>query len=760
MYLRTLLNQQRQLYYPDQLPNTLPEIAIHPLSGEWQTAHYLKNQFWWGGGATQEACEQINQGCGQEAEFTHMGAIAFGPVQEFLGGGKRLRDWAVASWLCHYLSAVFIHRWEERGGFMLLPLHLHSSLANWLGNTEAVDQEMFWQAEFPNIFTGLFSGDENWFAEAQQLITEEWQRFVKALEASAIDYSPLLDGQGWQVIHKDHQHLWSVYGECASLETTDQVNNLASLAESLHKTIEANKLGRNWQKQWWGGRTSPTAGQLSVWHPGLHPVDRGGTWGLPNQTLDQWWEKVAGDSSLAGLFSDSDRLNSIELVKRLASVPDIIEPTLERLWGKKPPQCPWERFPDRTAVAAAWIPSTVSSGIWNERLETLSECVNTSPYTLWGMPKIDQCYRDLNAASYTHPRVLERRNVIGQSHISENDQQLWEEEVPKGWESAIEWTVGWRGDGDKFGEWLSGKRYETQNLPWQKWHLSERKIQAHGLNIDPPQVPQQPRQLDLPHLLDLSVLFRYWNAMLHRLSEEVYNSKVIFAGGDDFLVIGPPTDTIPLTSQLHKLWLGEESELTQPLAAPRNGQNDNPPDGWSDYQGEVYPIPGQQMSFSLGVVIAQRRIPQSLWHRGLNEAYKKAKYQGRDRVCVKVLYNSGQTLEWVCPWSLWHLLMEVEPNSEEKTDLNIWEKLLSYLDSTRIEGESQPVHVTRLLDTLWASVGLPLRWEQIAEIVGRNNQELNPVIGDWSWWRHWIAVRGFLTRQQRDRAKLTEKLTQ
>jgi hypothetical protein len=163
------------------------------------------------------------------------------------------------------------------------------------------------------------------------------------------------------------------------------------------------------------------------------------------------------------------------------------------------------------------------------------------------------------------------------------------------------------------------------------------------------------------------------------------------------------------------------------------------------------------MSFSLGVVIAQRRIPQSLWHRGLDEAYKKAKKQGRDRVCVKVLFNSGQTLEWVCPWPLWHLLMELEPNTtEEKTDLNRWEKLLSYLDSTRLE-ENSPANVRDLLDTLWASVGLPLRWEQVEAIVGRN-RELRKVIGSWSWWRNWIAVQAFLTRQERDRAKLADRV--
>jgi hypothetical protein len=740
MDLYELLNQQRQLY--SQPPSLSPEIATHPLSGEWQSAKYLKNQFLWGGGATQEACEQLNRRRCQNANLTHMGALTFGPVQEFLGGGQRLRDWAVASWLCHYLSAVFIHRWEEKGGCMLLPLHLNSALSNWLRGETSVDPQMFWQAEFPNVFTGLFPGDDDWFSQAQQIISEEWQRFISTLEESAIAHNKykLINGQGWQVIRADHQHLWSVYGECASLEKAEALGSLASLADSLHKTIEGSKLGRNWHKPWWGGKTSPTSGELSIWHPGLKPVNRGGTWGLPDSSLKEWWEKIAGDNSLGGLFSDSDRLNSIELVKRLASVGEIIEPTLERLWGRKPPKCPWEKFPDRTAVAAAWIPREISPEPWNQQLDDLNEfyCNLHSAYS-WGMPQVDA----INV-NYAHPRALERRN------IKQEDLELWQTDVPQGWESAIEWTVGWRGDGDKIGEWLSGRQYKKKKLPWEKWHLSEEQIQTYGLDINPPQVPQQPRQLDLPHLLDLSVLFRYWNQLLYRLSETVYNSKVIFAGGDDFLVIGPITDTVPLTTQLHNLWLGEKSDLTEPLA--------NPQDGWSHYQGDIYPIPGQKMSFSLGIVIAQRRIPQSLWHRGLNEAYKKAKKQGRDRVCVKVLYNSGQSLEWVCPWSLWHLLMELEPNVEEKTDLNRWEKLLSYLDSTRMEQYQSPDWVRDLLDTLWASVGLPLRWEQVETIV-QGDQNLREVVGSWSWWRHWIALRGFLARQQRERSQLVEKLT-
>jgi hypothetical protein len=160
------------------------------------------------------------------------------------------------------------------------------------------------------------------------------------------------------------------------------------------------------------------------------------------------------------------------------------------------------------------------------------------------------------------------------------------------------------------------------------------------------------------------------------------------------------------------------------------------------------------MDFSLGVVIAQRRIPQSLWHRGLTEAYKEAKNQGRDRVCIKVLFNSGQSLDWVCPWRLWELLMHVRLTTEEKTELNRWEKLLSYMESTRLQ-QSSITAVQNLIETLWASVGIDLTWESILNVAG---SEFREELQTWSWWIGWIGVMGFLARQQREREKWVERV--
>jgi CRISPR-associated protein Cmr2 len=458
---------------------------------------------------------------------------------------------------------------------------------------------------------------------------------------------------------------------------------------------------------------------------------------LPDEQLKGWWERVAKerDSRLSGLFSADERLNSIEMVKRLASVPEIITPTLEKLWQKKlPSECPWERFPDRTASAAVWVSKQLDSESWNRVLQPLEKDYSNNRKA-WGMPGLDE------AANYIHPRVLERRN------IEPDDLEIWEGDVPKGWESTIEWTVGWRGDGDHMGKWLSGHKYQELDLPWSKWHPTQEMYDEYKLSGSPGTATGT-RQIELPHVLDLSILFSHWNRLLYPLVEEHHQGKVIFAGGDDFLLLGPLTEAIPLSTELYHLWAGQLSPLTQPL---------NPAvEGWVCHNDEIYPVPSKTMSFSLGVVIAQRRIPQSLWHRGLNQAYKRAKNAGRNRVCVQVIFNSGQTLEWVCPWPLWKLLTTVEAEGE-KTDLNRWEKLLAYVEGTRLQSVP-PYEVRALLDTLWASLGFPLTWKQVNSLVAESPENYEKELENWEWWLQWISLRSFLARQERERSAWLERV--
>lgn len=737
MDLKDWLIQQQKLYPEQNLPEDTPSVSIHPVSGSWQDSPYMGSRFWWGGGASQEAYDQLESA--NEAELTQVAVLTFGPVQAFLGGGQRLRDWAVASWLCHYLSAVLIYRWEELGGKVLLPLHRSSDLVKWLRGANSIDPERFWQAELPNVITGLHPATPNWLEKVQRVVNQEWDRFLRKLEqVVVVRYPNLLNGPGWRVIHNDHQYLWSTYAKSTQFEFATITQDI----DQLHKNIESEKIGRKWEGTWWGGFTSPSDGCLSIWHPGLRLITEGGTWGLSQNQIQEWWENQAIQKThdleqLQGLFSSSDRLNSIELVKRLASVPEIIQPTLKRLWEKTPPHCPWGKFPDRTAVAAAWVTECINAETWNENIGLWHEyLLESQPNYKWGMPKVDQ-----KSPAFAHPRVLERRNIENENSLSD-----WGTDIPKDWASTIEWTVGWRGDGDNMGKWLSGEQYKTLKMPWSQWHPTAERITQYELGITPPIVPpNSSRKIELPHILDLSVLFSLWNKLLYSLTEEHHHGKVIFAGGDDFLLLGPLTEAVTLTSNLHHLWTGNTTPLTQSLNIVA--------DGWVRYQNdEIYPVPGKRMNFSLGVVIAQRRVPQSLWHRGLNQSYKEAKNRGRNRVCIKVLFNSGQFLEWICPWPLWNLLMSIEPTTTDQTELNRWEKLLFYLQSSRLQQVSI-LTVGKLVETLWKSVGIPLTWEQVLEHRGDFKSE----IGDWQWWINWISLKAFLARQQQQRQQWVDK---
>jgi CRISPR-associated protein Cmr2 len=740
------LSKQQKLY--KELPNENTQLSTHPISGEWQVSPYLKNQYWWGGGASREAWQQVLDQATRE-ELTQVGIISFGPVQAFLGGGQRLRDWAVASWLCHYLSAVMIRRWQERGGRVLLPLHQTTSLVQWL-NGQQTDGKSFWQAELPNVIVGLHPEKDGWIKRLAEELTDEWGLLLRHLEKAAVKHSPsFLNGVGWRVIHRDNKHFWSVYAETDALQ-----ENASETIAALYKRLESQKTGRKWEGPWWGGRTSPSAGNLSAWNPGLKPFDEGGTWGLPDEQVDNWWKRVAKEreSSLSGLFSSDERLNSIEMVKRLASVSEIITPALKTLWQKElPSECPWERFPDRTASAAVWVPKQLDSESWNRILQPLQSLFFEENSRPWGMPSIDKSTGE--QPYYTHPRVLERRNIRELDDVSEFEGDLskdWQKEtskLQKGWESAIEWTVGWRGDGDYMGKWLSGQQYKERNLPWAKWHPTQKMYEQYQLSGSPCSATGA-REIELPHMLDLSILFSHWNELLYPLVEKYHQGKVIFAGGDDFLLLGPLTEAVSLSTDLYHLWTGKPSSLTQPL---------NPSvEGWVQRNEEIYPVPSKTMSFSLGVVIAQRRIPQSLWHRGLNQAYKRAKNAGRNRVCVQVIFNSGQTLEWVCPWPLWELLTTVEAEGE-KTDLNRWEKLLAYVEGTRLQSR-HPHEVKEMLDTLWASVGFPLTWAQMKGLESLTTENYENELENWEWWLQWIGLRAFLARQERERSAWLERV--
>lgn len=110
------------------------------------------------------------------------------------------------------------------------------------------------------------------------------------------------------------------------------------------------------------------------------------------------------------------------------------------------------------------------------------------------------------------------------------------------------------------------------------------------------------------------------------------NGRIIYAGGDDFLGVFNRTQS-ELKAQECLDWFF------------------NFPTHWQ--RGERKPI-----SASVGFVWTAPGIPQRDVLQHSRAAEKAAKRSGRDRVALRILFNSGTHLEWVCPWRFLPVLQD------------------------------------------------------------------------------------------------------
>jgi len=112
------------------------------------------------------------------------------------------------------------------------------------------------------------------------------------------------------------------------------------------------------------------------------------------------------------------------------------------------------------------------------------------------------------------------------------------------------------------------------------------------------------------------------------------NGLVIFAGGDDFLGV---------------LYSHDPGQALTGADCMRWFQ-DFPKQVWATHQ--------QPITVSVGFVWAAPGVPQRDVLQHCREAEQAAKTWGRDRLAIRILFNSGTHLEWVCPWSFLGILKD------------------------------------------------------------------------------------------------------
>lgn len=180
------------------------------------------------------------------------------------------------------------------------------------------------------------------------------------------------------------------------------------------------------------------------------------------------------------------------------------------------------------------------------------------------------------------------------------------------------WTGWFMGDGDKVGDKLQDLASRHQDNP-----------------------EQRDRDLKL-----FTELMRKWGKEFERKKDlfPAGKGRVIYAGGDDFLGVlySEQTNTV------------ESPEKIKPIEALKWLLDLEKQ--WKDLQTKMQRELKIDFTFSVGFVWAGHQVPQRDILQHCREAEKRAKSLGRDRVTIRVVFNSGQFVQWTCPWDYLDIL--------------------------------------------------------------------------------------------------------
>jgi CRISPR-associated protein Cmr2 len=127
--------------------------------------------------------------------------------------------------------------------------------------------------------------------------------------------------------------------------------------------------------------------------------------------------------------------------------------------------------------------------------------------------------------------------------------------------------------------------------------------------------------------------------------------RVIYAGGDDFLGVlySEQTDQNPTSNKLNRMEV-----LNWLLTLPEHWQELQ--EHWQELQTTLDNELQSKFTFSVGFVWAGHQVPQRDVLQHCREAEKRSKSLGRDRVTIRVVFNSGQFVQWTCPWDYLEIL--------------------------------------------------------------------------------------------------------
>ena len=509
-----------------------------------------------------------------------------------------------------------------------------------------------------------------------------------------------------------------------------------SLQRRLQICLQATKNTRTWQIPAAPGERSTISGKFSALHPWLKysgDFCEGG--GLPEGSMRLFWAIMA--KAYPGLFNGTERLNAIELTKRMAwsygSVADdlgiegSLQPDLSRKVAEEDQEAAevgeqnkneydFEtqiRFPNLSSIAAArflkdcpqlaekyW--QTLNKGIKAARAEkvfsptarrafyakTLSNSQTSSadiPYngvmfsSKWladDMGLLPKSPVSPDLQRNPQDSLTRLRQIVDQAHQSVN--------LTSG--SPADWWAIVLADGDNMGQFVSGKKLEHYDKYVQRDALNS--AAASSQTLETFLADTRKRMGPATHVGLNRALLDFSNRLVPYLTEQRFCGRVIYSGGDDVMSVLPIEDLPEYLLSLRAAWSGKPDPFSPAEFSDRDSGYWHPhedTEALNSLSSRPHFTMGKTATMSIGVVIAHKSVPlptvlESLW----DAEGKQAKgMSGKNGLCFRVIYSNGNQLE--------ALMSGSERSQEMSTDLlrEWWRWVKLYTDYVRARETSE-----------------------------------------------------------------------
>jgi CRISPR-associated protein Cmr2 len=437
-----------------------------------------------------------------------------------------------------------------------------------------------------------------------------------------------------------------------------------ALQGRLGQSIQAVKNTRTWAIPTSPGERSTLSGQFSAVHPQLHYHEKfreGG--GISARSMRLFWRLIA--EVYPGLFNGSEKLNAIELTKRMAWQYGGVAASLGiNLSDRNQEEIDYEkliRFPNLSSIAAAKFAYDNPKKLheyWNilnkliqqelpSKKNIFASRTRARPYQV---PKVDRQINSKNKdGEHFNGVMFSSKWLADDMNCNAEETTTLRRLVDRAHQqtgftagSPADWWVIVLADGDGMGKYVSGiklkpyKEYLIENA------IDDNIRQTEDFKFLKEKIKK--RMGPATHVGLNRALLDFSNRLVPYLTEQRYCGKVVYSGGDDVMAVLPLADLPGYLRSLRAAWCADrdpEGDFST------KGGYWKPNKPLPTLQQRPYFTMGEGATMSMGIVIAYKSVPlptvlESLWTAEKERAKKLA---GKNGLCFRVIYGSGNTLE-------------------------------------------------------------------------------------------------------------------